>query len=84
MRPRTALSHFGGRFGVFQTNVHFGRTRCEVDSQHAGVAHWVDLGAVGDKNHRLRIFCTTHDAAEALAEAFVRCGAKRVSRQLEA
>jgi hypothetical protein len=68
---------------VIETNVHFGRTRCEVDCQHVGVAHWVDLGAVGDKNHRLRIFCTTHDGAEALAEAFVKCGAKRVNRQLE-
>jgi hypothetical protein len=68
---------------VIETNVHFGRTRCEVDSQHVGVAPRVDLGAVGDKN-RLSIFCTTREAAEALAEAFVKCGAKRVSRQLEA
>ena len=64
--------------------IHFGRTASEVDSQHVGVAHWVDLGAVGDRNHRLRIFCTTREAAEALAEAFVKCGANRVSSQLEA
>ena len=64
--------------------VHFGKTASEVDSQHVGVAHWVDVGAVGDKNHRLRIFCTTHDSAEALTEAFVKCGARRVTRQVDA
>jgi hypothetical protein len=69
---------------VIDIAIHFGRTASEVDSQHVGVAHWVDLGAVGDRNHRLRIFCTTREAAEALAEAFVKCGANRVSSQLEA
>jgi hypothetical protein len=68
---------------MFDIAVHFGRTPSEVDSQHVGVAHWVDLGILGDRNHRLRIFCTTHAAAEALAEAFVKCGAKRVNRQVE-
>jgi hypothetical protein len=69
---------------VIDIAVHFGKTPSEVDSQHVGVAHWVDLGVLGDRNHRLRIFCTTHDGAEALAEAFVKCGARRVNHQLEA
>lgn len=63
--------------------VHFARTPSEVDSQHVGVAHWVDLGVLGDRNHRLRIFCTTPEAAEALADAFVKCGARRVNRQVD-
>ena len=69
---------------VIDISVHFGRTACEVDSQHVGVAHWIDLGVPGDRNHRLRIFCTTLEAAETLAEAFVKCGAKRVHRQVDA
>lgn len=64
--------------------VHFGRTPCEVDCQHVGVAHWTDLGVPGDRNHSLRIFCTTREAAEALAEAFVICGARRVNHQVDA
>ena len=68
---------------MFDFSVHFGRTACEVGSQHVGVAHWVDLGVPGDRNHRLRIFCTTPEAAEALAAAFVLCGAKRVTRQVD-
>jgi hypothetical protein len=48
------------------------------------VAHWVDLGVLGDRNHRLRIFCTTAQAAEALCRAFVTCGARRVNRQVDA
>jgi uncharacterized protein YaeQ len=64
--------------------VHFGRTPSEVDTQHVGVAHWVDLGVSGDRNHRLRIFCTTAEAAEVLTAAFVRCGARRVNHQIDA
>jgi hypothetical protein len=64
--------------------VHFGRTPSEVDTQHVGVAHWVDLGVLGDRNHRLRIFCTTAEAADALTEAFIRCGARRVNHQIDA
>ena len=68
---------------MIDISVHFGRTPCEVGSQHVGVAHWVDLGVLGDRNHSLRIFCITPEAAEALADAFVRCGAKRVHRQVD-
>lgn len=64
--------------------VHFGKTPSEVDTQHVGVAHWVDLGVSGDRNHRLRIFCTTAEAAEVLTAAFVRCGARRVNHQIDA
>jgi hypothetical protein len=69
---------------VIDIAVHFGKTPSEVDTQHVGVAHWVDLGVLGDRNHRLRIFCTTAQAAEALCRAFVTCGARRVNRQVDA
>ena len=49
-----------------------------------GVAHWVDLGVLSDRNHSLRIFCTTAEAAEALCRAFVTCGAKRVNHEIDA
>lgn len=58
-----------------------GRTPCEVGSQHVGVAHWVDLGVPGDRDHSVRIFCATPEAAEGLAAAFVKCGPQRVNRQ---
>jgi hypothetical protein len=69
---------------VIDIAVHFGKTPSEVDTQHVGVAHWVDLGVSGDRNHRLRIFCTTAEAAEVLTAAFVRCGARRVNHQIDA
>jgi hypothetical protein len=32
---------------------------------------------------KVRIFCIDHESAERLAQAFERCGAKRVSRQVD-
>ena len=70
---------------MVEVTIHFGRADAKVESEHVGVAHWVNLWATqnGPANG-VRIFCTTPEAAEALAEAFVRCGARRINRQWEA
>jgi hypothetical protein len=75
---------------VIDVAIHFGRTQARVELERSGSICWVTLWpterleAVSSTTSKIRIFCTTHDAAERLAQAFERCGAKRVSRQLEA
>ena len=70
--------------------IHFGRTEARVELERSGSISWVTLWpterleAVTAKTSKVRIFCIDHESAETLARAFERCGAKRVSRQLEA
>jgi hypothetical protein len=74
---------------VFDLAIHFGRTEARVECERSGSVYWVTLWptehleAVSSTTSKVRIFCITHDAAEALAEAFVKCGARRVSREVE-
>ena len=69
--------------------IHFGRTQARVELERSGSICWVTLWpserleAVTSTTSKVRIFCTTHAAAEGLAEAFVKCGARRVSREVE-
>jgi hypothetical protein len=75
---------------VIDVAIHFGRTEARVQLEWSGSICFVTLWpterleAVTAKTSKVRIFCIDHDSAEALTQAFVRCGAKRVSRQLEA
>ena len=70
--------------------IHFGRTEARVECERSGSVYWVTLWptkaleAVSSTTSKVRIFCIDHESAERLAQAFERCGAKRVSRQLEA
>jgi hypothetical protein len=74
---------------VIDVAIHFGRTEARVECERSGSVHWVTLWptehleAVTVTTSKVRIFCVTHDAAEALAEAFVKWGARRVSREVE-
>jgi hypothetical protein len=68
---------------VVEVAIHFGRADARVESEHIGTAHCVNLWAAQNgPTNGVRIFCTTPEAAEALAEAFVKCGARRVNRDL--
>jgi hypothetical protein len=69
---------------VIEATVYFGSTQASVESTHIGINHWVSLWPTNNPSDKLRIFCTCHDGAEALAEAFVKCGARRVSREVDA
>ena len=70
--------------------IHFGRTEARVECERSGSVYWVTLWptehleAVTSTTSKVRIFCIDRAGAEALTQAFVKCGAKRVSRQLEA
>jgi hypothetical protein len=64
--------------------IHFGRTEARVEVERSGSVSWVTLWPTEHWTSKVRIFCIDHESAERLAQAFERCGAKRVSRQLEA
>ena len=70
---------------MIEVTVHLGRADARVEIAHIGTVHWVNLcGAPNGPTNGVRIFCSTPEAAEALAEAFVTCGARRVNRQVDA
>ena len=85
--PRGTCYHCGhrmpcGRRGpsVVEVTIHFGRADARVEIAHIGTVHWVNLWTrPNEPSNGVRIFCTTPEAAEALAEAFVTCGARRVN-----
>jgi hypothetical protein len=66
--------------------VIFLRIQARVECERSGLVYWVTLWptehleAVTSMTSKVRMFCTTPEAAE----AFVKCGAKRVNQQLEA
>ena len=69
---------------MVEVTIHFGRADARVESEHIGRSHWVNLWATPNgPTNGVRIFCTTPEAAEVLAAAFVRCGARRVHRQVD-
>jgi hypothetical protein len=74
---------------VIDVAFHFGRTEARVECERSGSVYWVTLWpterleAVSAKTSEVRIFCVDPGSAERLAQTFERCGAKRVSRQLE-
>ena len=69
---------------MIEVTVHFGRADARVESEHIGTAHWVKLWATPNgPSNGVRIFCVDRDSAEGLASAFVRCGARRVHRQVD-
>jgi hypothetical protein len=75
---------------VIDVAIHFGRTQARVELERSGSICWVTLWPVTERleavtstTSKVRIFCTTHAAAEVLAEAFVKCGARRVSREVD-
>lgn len=64
--------------------VNFGRADARVESEHVGAAHWVNLWTTQNgPTGGVRIFCVDYESAETLAAALVRCGARRVCRQVE-
>ena len=70
---------------MVEVTIHFGRADSRVQCEHIrGTVHWVNLWArPNEPTNGVRIFCSTPEAAEALAEAFVKCGARRVNRQVD-
>ena len=75
----------GGRSSVVEVTIHFGRANARVESAHIGRVHWVNLWAIQNSpTNGVRVFCVDRDSAEGLAAAFVRCGAVRVRRLVDA
>ena len=69
---------------MIEASVYFGSsTKASVESTHIGTNHWITLWPTNSPSDKLRVFCTTHESAEALAEAFVQCGALRVNHQVD-
>lgn len=70
---------------VVEVTIHFGRADARVESEHIGQVHFVNLWATQNgPTGGVRVFCVDRDSGETLAQAFERCGAKRVNRQVDA